>query len=84
MPGVVETELTGKEFIPFAKDHAELTGLFSLWLVQPKADFLKGQMVHVNWDAEELEQHKDEILEDKPLRIKWIPILPASGGKGFQ
>ena len=40
-------------------------------------------MISVNWDVEELEQHKAEIVEKKLLQTSWLPILPAVGGKGL-
>ncbi len=68
---------------PFAKDHVDLTGMLALWLVQPRADFLKGSMVGTYWDVEELEEHKEEILEKKALQTSWLPVLPYNGGKGL-
>lgn len=83
MPGIVPTGMTSEFWIPFAKDHADLTGMQALYLVQPRADYLKGSMVGVNWDVEELEQHKKEILEKKALQTSWMPVLPINGGKGL-
>lgn len=83
MPGLVETPKVPDYWKPYAKDHADLTGMQALYLVQPRADFLKGCMVGVNWDVEELEQHKEEIVEKKVLRLSWMPILPVNGGKGL-
>ena len=40
-------------------------------------------MISVNWDVEELEKHKAEIVEKKLLQTSWLPILPAVGGKGL-
>jgi hypothetical protein len=40
-------------------------------------------MVSVNWDVDELEQHKDEIVAKKLLETSWLPILPFAGGKGL-
>ena len=63
------TALQQEYFYPFAKDHVDLTGMLALYLVQPRADFLKGSMVCVNWDVDELEQHKEEIVEKKALTM---------------
>ncbi|KAH7308810.1 hypothetical protein BKA65DRAFT_601664 [Rhexocercosporidium sp. MPI-PUGE-AT-0058] len=83
MPGIVMTAMQQEAFLPFAKDHVDLTGMLALYLVQPRADFLKGSMVCVNWDVEELEEHKVEIVEKKALMTGWMPVLPFNGGKGL-
>ncbi|KAH6710635.1 hypothetical protein BKA61DRAFT_489056 [Leptodontidium sp. MPI-SDFR-AT-0119] len=83
MPGIVMTAMQQEAFFPFAKDHVDLTGMLALYLVQPRADFLKGSMVSVNWDVEELEGHKEEIVEKKALMTSWMPILPINGGRGL-
>ena len=84
-PGIVLTPLASEapEFIKYAKDHAELAGMLCLYLADPRADFLKGMVMSVNWDVEEVEAHKDEIAKQNLLQIKWMPILPASGDHGF-
>jgi hypothetical protein len=70
-------------FSKYGKDHADLTGMLALYLSSSRAEFLRGGLTSVNWDVEETEAHKDEILRDRLLDLKWVPILPASGGKGF-
>ncbi|PQE04027.1 oxidoreductase short chain dehydrogenase reductase family protein [Rutstroemia sp. NJR-2017a BVV2] len=83
MPGIVPTDMATDFFRPFAKDHVDLTGMLALYLAQEKADYLRGGMVSVNWDVEEMEKHKDEIVEKKLLHTSWLPILPIEGGKGL-
>ncbi len=83
MPGISLTEMTTPFWIPYALDSAELTGMLALYLAQPRADFLKGSMVGVNWDIEELEEHKDEIIKGNLFQTSWLPILPFNGGKGL-
>lgn len=83
MPGIVQSEMVTDFWVPFAHDHVDLIGMLALYLVQPRADFLKGSMVGVNWDVEELEQNKDEIVNGKVLQTSWMPILPFNGGKGL-
>jgi hypothetical protein len=39
--------------------------------------------VGVNWDVEEMERYKEEIVERKLLRTSWLPVLPFEGGKGL-
>ncbi|KAN0119209.1 NAD(P)-binding protein [Hyaloscypha variabilis] len=83
MPGISPTEMATEFWLQFAHDHEDLTGMLALYLAQPRADFLKGSMVGVNWDVDELEQHKDEIIAKKPFQTSWLPILPFNGGKGL-
>jgi hypothetical protein len=83
MPGVVLSDMTNDFWRTYAKDHVDLTGLQALYLAQPRADYLKGLMVGVNWDLEVMEEHKEEIVEKKLLRHSWIPTLPYFGGGGL-
>lgn len=83
MPGIVATEMPPQAFLPYALDHVDLVGMLSLFLVQPRADFLKGGMVSVNWDVEELEKHKEEILAKGLFKTSWLPVLPVGGGTGL-
>ncbi|KUJ23630.1 NAD(P)-binding protein [Mollisia scopiformis] len=83
MPGIALTGMMNNFWRPYAKDHVDLTGMQALYLAQPRADYLKGSMVGVNWDVKELEEHKEEILEKKVLQTSWMPILPFGGGKGL-
>jgi len=83
MPGIVATDMPSEAFLPYALDHVDLTGMLSLYLTQPRADYLRGSLVSVNWDIEELEAHKDEILAEKSFKTSWLPVLPVSGGSGF-
>lgn len=71
-------------YAKYGQDHVDLTGMLALYLSTPRAEFLRGGLTSVNWDIAETEAHKDEILEQRLLDIKWMPILPASGGKGLE
>ena len=82
-PGLVATGNTAPAFTPYAFDHADLTGMLALYLSQPKADYLRGSFVSVNWDVTEMEAQKDEIVEKKFLKSSWLPVLPMFGGKGL-
>lgn len=70
-------------FEAYGHDHVDLTGMVSLYLSMPRADYLKGGLASVNWDVEEMEANKDRITKENTLKLKWIPILPASGGHGL-
>ena len=59
-------------YLPFAKDTQALTGGVSLWLDTPKADFLTGGFVSVNWDVEEMEAHASEITEGKLTHLAFL------------
>ncbi|KAF9732656.1 hypothetical protein PMIN02_003283 [Paraphaeosphaeria minitans] len=72
-PGIVEAK-SGRGAVvdamtPFAKDQPELTGAFTLYLLKPEADVLRGGYASVNWDVEEIEKHGDEIKEKRLLRL---------------
>ncbi|KAF2731761.1 short chain dehydrogenase-like protein [Polyplosphaeria fusca] len=81
-PGIVVTDLMDPNFEYYAKDKPEQTGALALYLASPRADYLNGSLISINWDIKEVEEHKKEI-EDGLLKIKYIPMLPASGGNGF-
>ncbi|PVH93937.1 NAD(P)-binding protein [Periconia macrospinosa] len=75
-PGIVEAAgdrgMVVDNFTPFAKDKQALTAALTLYLMKPEADFLRGSYLSVNWDVEEMEKHKDEILEGKLLKLGFI------------
>ncbi|KAI9817915.1 MAG: hypothetical protein M1832_004535 [Thelocarpon impressellum] len=83
MPGIVDTDMPSEQFRPYALDHVDLTGLLALYLAQPRADYLRGSIISVNWDVEEMEAHRDEIEQKKLLQMSWLPVLPIAGGKGI-
>lgn len=83
MPGIVPTYLLRDAYAPYAKDHEDLVGQLALYLTQAKADYLRGCMVSVNWDVEEMEAYKDEIVSKRLLKLVWLPILPQDGGHGL-
>lgn len=61
---------------------AEMTGGLSLYLDTPRADFLRGSYVSVNWDVEEMEEHAEEIKEKKLLSTAFLNA--KLGPKGYQ
>jgi hypothetical protein len=83
MPGIVESAMTSDFWKTYAHDHVDLTGLQALYFAQPRADYLKGLMVSVNWDLEVMEEHQKEILEKGLLTRSWIGSLPLHGGTGL-
>ncbi|KAL2060304.1 hypothetical protein VTL71DRAFT_9699 [Oculimacula yallundae] len=83
LPGIVETGMTNDFFRPFAKDHVGLVGMLALWLVNDKADFLRGGLVSVNWDVREMQENMEEIVKKKLLKISWVPARLQKGGHPF-
>lgn len=45
-----------------------LTGATSLFLTTPRADFLRGRFVSVNWRMDELEAMRKDIVENRLLK----------------
>ncbi|KAK5172271.1 uncharacterized protein LTR77_003909 [Saxophila tyrrhenica] len=84
LPGIVATDMATEatDFAPYAKDEGEQTGALGLYLASSRGDWLNGSLTSVNWDLEEMEAHKDKIA-DGMLKIKWVPVLPCSGGEGI-
>ena len=83
-PGVVKVEdgrgAMSPVFELFAHDKALLTGAVMLYLQQSKADFLRSGYYSVNWDIEELTEHKDEVVEKKMLQLAFIGGRMQPGG----
>ena len=50
------------EDIKFCICTAELAGAFAVYLTTERAGYLNGRYASVNWDIEELEARKDEIV----------------------
>lgn len=73
-PGVVETQMVndGAAQIGVTMNLTwtapALTGAVSLFLSTPRADFLRGRFVSVNWRMDELEGMKEEIVENRLLK----------------
>ena len=67
----------------YAQDEPELTGGMALYLSTTRADFLKGSLTSVNWDVQEMEARKEDIVNKGLLKMSWVPILPVSGGSGL-
>lgn len=83
LPGIVATEMIADAFKPFAKDDPKMLGMLATYLASPKAEYLRGQLVSVNWDIKEMENYKDDIEKKGLLKMSWVPVLPISGGEGL-
>lgn len=53
-------------------DDVGLCGGFLVWLTKQKREYLSGRYVSVNWDVEELETRKDEIVQGDKLRFRMV------------
>lgn len=51
-------------------DDVALCGGFLTWLTAERRPWLSGRYVSVNWDAEELIQKKDDIVERDLLKFR--------------
>lgn len=59
-----------EEFTQFSHDDMSLCGAFLIWLVIQRREWLNGRYVSANWDVEELEAKKDEIVEGDKLKMR--------------
>lgn len=55
-----------------------------MYLAGPWADFLRGRFVAVNWDVDELEEHKEEIEEQGLLTTQSFKAETGPGGHKFR
>ncbi|KAK7926938.1 NAD(P)-binding protein [Apiospora marii] len=67
MPGIVMSEMTVESLKPYAKDSPALSASWTLFLSTERAEWMRGGLVSVNWDIEEMEAHKDQIVRDHLL-----------------
>lgn len=47
---------------PYALDDLNMTGCLALYLSQPRADYLRGGIVSVNWDVDEMEAQQNSLV----------------------
>jgi len=76
-PGGVATKLATAEGVPQAVldnliDSPELAGMVAVYLATNRSDYLKGRYVGANWDLEELEQRKEEILSKDLFKMRIV------------
>ncbi|ORY06381.1 hypothetical protein BCR34DRAFT_34565 [Clohesyomyces aquaticus] len=73
-PGAVLTPQTqghtGEAWGPLLSDDPGLAGAFCVWLVKEKREWLSGRYVACNWDVEELEGKRKEIVERDLLKFR--------------
>ena len=71
-PGIVATDMGHSVpfLAPFLNDKPELVGGAAVWLSSCDRKYLSGRYVMANWDVEEIERRKDEIVEQDQLKYK--------------
>ncbi|EGP82672.1 uncharacterized protein MYCGRDRAFT_51174, partial [Zymoseptoria tritici IPO323] len=69
-PGTVLTPQTERHAM--LTDDVGLCGGFLTWLTKEKRMWLSGRYLSVNWDTEELEGRKDEVVEGDKLTFKMV------------
>ena len=65
-PGIPE------DFKEFCQDDQDVCGAFLIWLVKEKREWLNGRYLSANWDVEELQAKKDEIVSDDKLKMRMV------------
>ncbi|RYP17924.1 hypothetical protein DL765_004243 [Monosporascus sp. GIB2] len=74
-PGAVKTELAMNmppERLDVLTDMPELAADTLVWLSSERRDWLSGRFVTVNWDMEELNQKKQDILQRNLLKFRVV------------
>ncbi|GME65724.1 hypothetical protein GTA08_BOTSDO04818 [Neofusicoccum parvum] len=69
-PGIVPTDAVLDDFLPFAKDTADLSGGLCVYLAAKRPAYLNGRQIYVNWDVQELEARAKEIVDSDKLKMK--------------
>ncbi|PMD42791.1 putative oxidoreductase ucpA [Hyaloscypha variabilis F] len=77
-PGGVKTRMSQeegkvpKELQGMSKDSPELCAGMAVWLAKEPRPWLNGRYVAANWDVDELEDKKDEIVEGDKLKFRMV------------
>lgn len=73
-PGAVLSEMARDTAPPhildMLKDSVDLCGAFCTWLTKDDKSWLSGRLLCANWDVEELQARKEEIVEKDLLKLK--------------
>jgi hypothetical protein len=51
-------------------DDPGICGGFCVWLTSERRDWLSGRYITANWDTEELEAMKDDIIKEDKLKFR--------------
>jgi NAD(P)-dependent dehydrogenase (short-subunit alcohol dehydrogenase family) len=68
-PGMVATDMSNSVDLiaPFLHDTVELAAAGAVWMCSGDKKYLSGRYVSVNWDVDELEARREEIVRDNLL-----------------
>ena len=61
-----------EHFKAACNDHPGLCGAFLVWLAKERRGWLSGRYVSANWDAEELERRRKEIVGKDMLKMRMV------------
>ncbi|KAI5917920.1 hypothetical protein F4810DRAFT_629428 [Camillea tinctor] len=84
LPGLLNTDMTTEVHRPFARDHPMLSGGLSLFLCTPRAEWMRGCVISVNWDIEEMEAHREEIQREGRNRLLFLNAKLGKGGHPWE
>ncbi|KAI3327691.1 NAD(P)-binding protein [Xylariaceae sp. AK1471] len=59
-------------FLDQSSDDRELCGSFMLWLVRKSPAWLSGRYLSAQWDTDELERKREEIVADDKLKARMV------------
>ncbi|KAL6248495.1 hypothetical protein RBB50_004750 [Rhinocladiella similis] len=79
-PGMAKSSVLRPELEIYARDSPALFGSITIYLTGDSADFLRGRFVVANWDVNDLERHKDEIVADGLLNNQPFKGNIGNGG----
>lgn len=75
-PGAVVTPQTknhaANAWSDILADDEGLAGAFCVWLSKEKREWLSGRFVSCNWDVDELEEKKGEIVKGDLLKYRMV------------
>ncbi|KIY02624.1 uncharacterized protein Z520_01089 [Fonsecaea multimorphosa CBS 102226] len=79
-PGMAKSSVLRPELEIYARDTPALFGSLTVYLTGDTADFLRGRFIVANWDVDDLERHKDEIVADGLLKSQPFKGNIGNGG----
>jgi len=74
-PGMVSTNPPPgmpEMWLQVMDDDVGLCGAFLVWLTKEKREWLSGRYISANWDVEELEGMKEEIVKGDKLKLRMV------------
>ncbi|KAH9860623.1 hypothetical protein J1614_011954 [Plenodomus biglobosus] len=84
IPGVIASDMVPDNYKHYAIDDPLLPGGLTLFLCTERAEWLRGNVISVNWDIEEMEAHREEIVGKKLLKLKFTGAKFGKGGHPWE